>query len=141
MLHVLRRSPREPVPKQGYGVAVLCQDSEENNCGGPCSKAPPAGNPLLLQLVASLPQLPGGWPQLQYTAALVLSAYSEWLGATAAAGQLPAELIPRLLQMLTAGGTAALPVQACAYGLLVHSFIRSSVPCMLCFNPRPLQVP
>jgi hypothetical protein len=53
--------------------------------------------------MASLPQLPGGSPLLRYTAALVLAAYAEWLAATEATGRMPPELVPRLLQMLTAG--------------------------------------
>ncbi|BDA46876.1 Transportin-3 [Coccomyxa sp. Obi] len=63
------------------------------------SNAPEPGNALLLQLFSSLPQLPAV-PQLQYTAAMLLAAYADWLTNTFAAGS-AADLMPQLLQMLT----------------------------------------
>lgn len=41
----------------------------------------------LEQLIAALPTLPSQEAQLHYTAALLLSAYSEWLGVETAAGR------------------------------------------------------
>ena len=43
--------------------------------------APPAGDPLLLALLQSIPSLPQE-PLLQYTAALTIAAYSDWLADT-----------------------------------------------------------
>ncbi|CAL8471497.1 g11039 [Coccomyxa elongata] len=63
------------------------------------SNTPEPGNALLLQLFSSLPQLPAV-PQLQYTAAMLLAAYADWLANTFAAGG-AADLMPQLLQMLT----------------------------------------
>lgn len=70
-----------------------------------CSKAPGAGDPLLLQLFGSLPQLPAAPPQLQYTAALALAAYSDWFAKTLEAGASAdaGSLMPKLLEMLTTG--------------------------------------
>lgn len=65
------------------------------------SNAPEPGNALLLQLFSSLPQLPPV-PQLQYTGAMLLAAYADWLAKTAGGGGI-ADLMPQLLQMLTTG--------------------------------------
>jgi hypothetical protein len=42
--------------------------------------------PLLQQLIAALPTLPSQEPHLIYTACLLLSSYSEWLGVELGAG-------------------------------------------------------
>lgn len=47
----------------------------------------PHPEPHLEQLIAALPTLPSQEAQLHYTAALLLSAYSEWLGVETAAGR------------------------------------------------------
>ena len=66
-----------------------------------CSKAPPPGDMLLMQLFASLPSLPR-MPLLRYTACMTVASYSGWLAANAAASS-SSQLMPQLLQMLTAG--------------------------------------
>lgn len=76
----------------------MCTSETWHGCG---SNAPEPGNALLLQLFSSLPQLPAV-PQLQYTAAMLLAAYADWLANTFAAGG-AADLMPQLLQMLTTG--------------------------------------
>jgi hypothetical protein len=42
---------------------------------------------MLQQLLAALPTLPSQEPHLIYTACLLLSSYSEWLGVELAAGR------------------------------------------------------
>lgn len=42
---------------------------------------------MLQQLLAALPTLPSQEPHLTYTACLLLSSYSEWLGVELAAGR------------------------------------------------------
>ena len=66
-----------------------------------CSKAPPPGDALLMQLFASLPSLPR-MPLLQYTACMMVVSYSAWLAAAAATPP-GTQLMPQMLQMLTAG--------------------------------------
>ena len=88
------------------------------------SKAPPPGNALLLQLLGSLPQLPDSFPLLRYTAALVLAAYADWMAESEAAGQLPPELVPRLLQMLTASAHAL-----CVRAVRAHEHCLHPTPC------------
>ena len=71
-----------------------------------CSKAPPSGDALLMQLFASLPSLPR-MPLLQYTACMMVASYSAWLAAAAATPP-GTQLMPQLLQMLTAGSTSCI---------------------------------
>jgi hypothetical protein len=89
------------------------------------SKAPGPDNALLLQLFGSLPGLPAE-PRLQYTAAMVLVAYSPWLSRALQAAT-AADLVPRLLEMLTSG-------------VFVHPLLRrpsppSCFPCSCLFPP------
>ena len=65
--------------------------------------SPPAGDPLLLALLQSLPSLPHV-PQLQYTAALTLAAYADWLADSLQAGH--AVHGAEFLQFLTRGKAA-----------------------------------
>ena len=64
---------------------------------------PAAGDALLTQLCTSLPTLPQQ-PHLQYTAAMVVGAYSPWIAQsceqTGAQGQ---QMVQQLLHMLTTG--------------------------------------
>ena len=66
--------------------------------------APLPGDPLLVSLFTALPTLPQP-PQLQYTVALAVGAYADWLADTAAkAGAAEGQaLIGQLLQMLIKG--------------------------------------
>ena len=66
-----------------------------------------------MQLLASLPRLPEQ-PQVQCTAALLISAYAPWLAQSARQGDANG-LLPQLLQMLTAG-------LGPAYNLFIHFF-------------------
>lgn len=68
--------------------------------------APTAGEPLLLALLESLPSLPQE-PLLQYTAALTIAAYSDWLADTLKSAQ-AGDLIPALLQLLARGAFYAI---------------------------------
>ena len=65
-------------------------------------EAPPPGNALLLQLFAALPTLPAP-PKLQYTAALTVGAYADWLADTVGAAPGGAQLLNSLLEMLVKG--------------------------------------
>jgi hypothetical protein len=87
------------------------------------SNAPEVGNALLLQLFGSLPQLPAV-PQLQYTGAMLVAAYADWLAKTAAAGG-TADLMPQLLQMLTTGvpHLAAVAVPRATHAVLKIGFV------------------
>jgi transportin-3 len=81
--------------------------------------APPPGEPLLAALFAALPTLPRAPAALQYTAALTVGAYADWLGATARGlpgGEGPA-LLSRLLEMLAAALSAADSAPAAALSL------------------------
>jgi len=60
-----------------------------------------AEQPMLVALFRGLPQLPAV-PRLQYTAALTLGAYAEWMAMALDQGSLQ-DLVPQLLQMLTSG--------------------------------------
>jgi transportin-3 len=64
--------------------------------------APFAGEPVLLSLFAALPSLPAP-PQLQYTAALTVGAYADWLAETARASEQGKQVLNALLDMLIAG--------------------------------------
>ena len=64
--------------------------------------SPKPGDPLMLQLFSSLVQLPAV-PQLQYTASLLLGAYSKWLADSVNAG-CPAELVAGLVSRLLLPG-------------------------------------
>ena len=66
-----------------------------------CSKAPPPGDALLLQLFSSLPALPIV-PLLRYTACMTVASYASWLHDTTSLGS-ASQLMPQLLQMLTTG--------------------------------------
>lgn len=59
------------------------------------------GHPIAAHLLQSLPQLPK-LPKLQYTAAMVISAYAGWIELTLAGGGLQ-DVIPQLLKMLSEG--------------------------------------
>ena len=72
-----------------------------------CSKAPPPGSTLLMQLIATLPSMPR-MPLLRYTACMTVASYATWLAATAAALS-ASQLMPQLLQMLTAGIGSCIP--------------------------------
>ena len=68
-------TPTNDVPNLGFDwrrfeAALYCVRSISK-------EPPPAGDPLLLSILASLLDLPEH-PQLLYTAALTISAYSEW---------------------------------------------------------------
>lgn len=77
-----------------------------------CSKAPPPGDALLMQLFGSLPTLPSV-PLLRYTACMTIASYSAWLAETAGTGAAN-QLMPQLLQMLTTGNDDFLaPCSAC----------------------------
>jgi hypothetical protein len=65
--------------------------------------APPPGDPLLAALFGALPGLPAP-PPLQYTAALTVGAYADWLGATAGATPEGQRLVGALMEMLIKGG-------------------------------------
>lgn len=99
--------------RQDYELLMCCERSN----------APEAGNALLLQLFGSLPQLPAV-PQLQYTGAMLVAAYADWLAKTAAAGG-TADLMPQLLQMLTTGvpHLAAVAVPRATHALLELGFV------------------
>ena len=71
-----------------------------------CSKAPPPGDGLLLQLFTSLPALPGV-PLLRYTACMTVASYASWLHDTTSLGS-AGQLMPQLLHMLTTGESASL---------------------------------
>ena len=77
-----------------------CQPSTSHTCAR-CSKAPPPGDALLLQLFGSLSALPSV-TLLRYTACMTVASYSSWLSETATAGAAN-QLMPQLLQMLTTG--------------------------------------
>ncbi len=94
-----------------------------------CSKAPPPGDALLMQLFASLPSLPR-MPLLQYTACMTVAGYSAWLAA-AADTPLGSQLMPQLLLMLTSGVTSCVST-----AWLVHKPIR--VPSALLWMGSPL---
>lgn len=64
--------------------------------------APPPGDPMLLSLFAPLPTLPPS-PQLMYTTALTVGAYSEWLADTTRQDPGAVQLIDNLLQMMIRG--------------------------------------
>lgn len=65
--------------------------------------APLPGDPLLLSLFTALPALPQP-PQLQYTVALTVGAYADWLADTAIKGGAEGQaLVGQLLQMLMKG--------------------------------------
>ena len=87
-----------------------------------CSKAPPPGDMLLVQLSASLPSLPR-MPLLRYTACMTVASYSGWLAATAAACP-SSQLMPQLLQMLTAGDKFS-NACFCSLSLLCDSWERA----------------
>ncbi|KAK9830032.1 hypothetical protein WJX72_009312 [[Myrmecia] bisecta] len=76
---------------------------------------PNAGDAMLLSLFASLPQLPQIAP-LQYTAAMTVAGYADWLAATLRAGH-GQDIIPQLLQMLTQGLTGKESAGAAAVAL------------------------
>ncbi|KAK9863642.1 hypothetical protein WJX84_000245, partial [Apatococcus fuscideae] len=59
---------------------------------------PPSGDAWLLALFRSLPDLPAV-PELRYTAAMTISDYADWLGATFRSGK-GQDVLPILLQML-----------------------------------------
>ncbi|KAL4452442.1 hypothetical protein ABPG75_008104 [Micractinium tetrahymenae] len=61
--------------------------------------APLPGDALMTSLFASLPMLPAV-PQLQYTVALTIGAYSDWLADTARRGEEGRVLLSQLLSML-----------------------------------------
>ncbi len=62
--------------------------------------SPPAGNTLLMSVLQGLTSLPEV-PQLQYTAALTLAAYADWLADSLNAGH--TANVPDLLQSLMRG--------------------------------------
>jgi transportin-3 len=66
--------------------------------------APPPGDALLLSLFQSLPGLPAPPPQLQYTMALTVSAYSTWLADTSRTALPPGQGAALLGDMLTMVG-------------------------------------
>lgn len=68
-------------------------------------KAP--SQPLVIALLQSLPQLPPV-PRLQYTAALLLGDFANWMAVTMDQGQL-SDTMPQLLQMLTSGEMLLMP--------------------------------
>ena len=70
-------------------------------CRAVSKSAPAPGDATLLSLFASLPQLPA-IPALQYTAAMTLAGYADWIASTLRAG-MGQESVPQLLQMLTTG--------------------------------------
>ena len=67
---------------------------------------PPAGDPLLLSLLASLPGLPAGPAQLQATAAAMAASCAEWLAACADGGAAGAADTERALLQSLAGSLA-----------------------------------
>ena len=71
---------------------------------------PPAGDGWLLALFRSLPDLPPE-PELRYTAAMTISDYADWLGATFRSGK-GQDVLPLLLQMLVAGPAGYLKAHA-----------------------------
>lgn len=88
------------------------------------SLAPPPGDQLLLSLFQSLPNLPST-PQLQYTAALTVGAYSEWLSDTSevclpgAGSALVTDLLRMLSRALSeeeASSAAALSIRRLVQG-------------------------
>lgn len=64
--------------------------------------APPPGDAILLQLFAALPTLPAPAP-LQYTAALAVGGYADWLADTARNSPGGIQLLNSLLEMLVKG--------------------------------------
>ena len=71
-----------------------------------------------MQLFASLPSLPR-MPLLQYTACMTVASYSAWLAAAAATAP-GSQLMPQLLQMLTAGTSSCIST-----ALLVRKIIQN----------------
>ncbi|KAL4538826.1 hypothetical protein Ndes2526B_g02895 [Nannochloris sp. 'desiccata'] len=78
--------------------------------------APPPGDGLLLQLFCALPSLPAP-PSLQYTAALTVGAYADWLSETARAAPEGIQLLNSLLDMLVKGLANSESCGACALSL------------------------
>ena len=82
--------------------------------------APPPGDPLLLQLFSALPSLPAPSP-LQYTAALTVGAYSDWLAVTATSSSTASASIDAVLsslfEMLVKGLSDGEAAGACALSL------------------------
>ncbi len=70
-------------------------------CRSVSSEVSGPNQPLVVALLRSLPQLPAV-PRLQYTAALTLGNFSVWMASALDSGQL-SDIVPQLLQMLTAG--------------------------------------
>ena len=84
---------------------------------------PPSGDGWLLALFRSLPDLPAE-PELRYTAAMTISDYADWLGATFRSGK-GQDILPLLLQMLVAGAALNLPCPSCTirryFASVVHT--------------------
>jgi transportin-3 len=78
--------------------------------------APPPGDGLLLQLFCALPGLPAP-PSLQYTAALTVGAYADWLAETARSAPEVTQLLNNLLDMLVKGLASSESCGACALSL------------------------
>lgn len=76
--------------------AVICWVLSARHAACSCIDRLPfsPAEPQLEQLLSALPSLPPQPPQLSYTAALLLSAYAEWLGRALVAGRC-AGLLPR----------------------------------------------
>lgn len=97
--------------------------------------APEAGQPLLLSLFSALPTLPSR-PQLLYTTALTIGAYSDWLAETARVVPHGAKAINSLLEILIKGlsneescGACSLSIRRLCDGCA--PFLASSMDSML----------
>lgn len=74
---------------------------------------------MLLSLLQSMPSLPQE-PLLQYTAALTVAVYADWLANTLKGG-LAGDLVPNLLQMLAQGERPSTSLSASHRARVIHA--------------------
>lgn len=102
-------------------------------CRSVSSEVSSPNEPLVVALLQSLPQLPAV-PRLQHTAALTLGNFSLWMASALDSGQL-ADIMPQLLQMLTAGKLLPLKRQQdiLSFADFLHHIGMHSLPSPFCF--------